>query len=140
MGPVPFDQQSRVYASSLLSVGMDNLLDRWFFSNRLPVALASGIPLLYQRNPGFSEVFPADLNDLFFDEPRSVFGAIDELVSSDRRRLDESSWKNRGFFEANLTKVSVARFIVRNTAEVPELMHCEVAVAWQRIPPLVEVS
>lgn len=136
MGPVPFDEQSRVYGSSLLSVGVDNLFDQLLFSNRLPVALACGVPLLYHRNPGFDKVFPPDFSDVFFDDDREVYGLVDRLLSADSTMLDATSYRGRCFFEENLTSARVARFVVCQATDPLATPPSDAPVRWQQLPAL----
>ncbi len=112
MGPCAFDEQSAIYRSAVLTVGVNNSTYPYVFSNRLPIALASGIPILYNRNPGFDAVFPEWMNGTFFDEDRQLFGRVDALLDASGDELDAVSLKNREFFEQNLTRACVARFIV----------------------------
>jgi len=139
MGPLQFDEQQRVYESSLMSVGVNNSTYPYVFSNRLPIALACGVPLLYHRNPGFDEIFPSELGDLFFDDERSVFARIDALISAGPQHLAAISRRNRQFFEENFTRVTVASFIVRRAMGGACWSASEESIRWQQLPALLAV-
>ena len=145
-GPREFDEQQRLNAGSRLAVGIENLFSPWYFSNRLPIALACGVPLIYRRNPGFDQVFGESLADRFFDTTPQAIAMAERLLASDDDTLRAQSRANRLFFEENLTTELVARYVVSTSlshaGKVPTDSKIGGAGAnaeplWQRIPPLV---
>lgn len=113
MGPVAFDDQTEVYRRARLTVGVDHLDHPFLFSNRLPIALAVGIPVLYRRNPGYDEVFPRELQDCFFSDTARLYEGINGLLAADQSALDLRSHAGRAFFESHLTRTAVARRVLR---------------------------
>lgn len=135
-GPCSFDEQVAVYRSSLMTVGVNNSTYPYVFSNRLPVSLACGIPMLYRANPGFGEVFSAELQDRFFADETELLAGIDRLLSADAATLERMSLANRHFFETNLSRNAVSRFVVSSAA--PSLQGDDAErPAWQSIPVLL---
>lgn len=136
MGPLPFDEQQRVYRSSLLSVGVNNSTYPYVFSNRLPIALACGVPLLYHRNRGFDRVFPPALDRMFFDDELDLFERIDHGLDAGTAALDAVSRGGRRFFDANLTKVLVARFVVSQAMDSHDVPLSSEPILWQQLQAL----
>jgi len=138
MGPVAFNEQTNVYRASRLTVGVDHLADPLFFSNRLPIAMATGIPVLNRRNPGYDEIFPEALQDCFFPSVSDVFTKIDDLLTADVDELAERSRREREFFERSLTRVMVARHVICTTGGVPtHVQHDAGYLAWYGVNPLM---
>lgn len=144
-GPREFDEQQRLNAGSRIAAGIECLFSPWYFSNRLPIALACGVPLIYRRNPGFDQVFGESLADRFFDTTPQAIAMAERLLASDDT-LRAQSRANRLFFEENLTTELVARYVVSTSlsraGKVPTDSRIGGAGAnaeplWQRIPPLV---
>ena len=139
-GSTTFEEQSTVYRSARLTVGINNSTYPYVFSNRLPVALASGIPLLYHANPGFSAVFGDELRGVFFAEERQVLDRVQQRLSEPPEQLTEKSLAGRRFFERNLTTTVVARHILeraqcRRTEPAASVSAAE--SRWQAMPALI---
>ncbi len=112
VGPCAFDAQSEIYARSVVAIGVNNSTYPLVFSNRVPIAFATGIPLVYKANPGYDLVFGHELSDVFFDGDDDAMRRIDELLSLDASQLTAISHRNRSFFDTALTKTLVARHVV----------------------------
>jgi hypothetical protein len=111
-GPCEFDDQSRIYAQSRVAVGVDNLQAPLFFSNRLPIALACGIPVVNGYVVGHEMVFHDTLGDIFALGQGDFLRIIDNLLCRDPGEMEQTSLRNRIFFEENLTKSRVVRHII----------------------------
>jgi Glycosyl transferases group 1 len=136
-GPCAFDEQARVYQRATVAVGVNNSTYPLVFSNRVPIAMACGIPLVYSANPRFAEVFPDQVRATFFSTADEALALIDGLLETPPSSLGEMSLRNRAFFEANLTKSAVARFIVgRATGRGDLPSHAP----WQLVPPLLSIK
>lgn len=137
-GQSDFSTQGAIYAGSDLTVGIDNFSHEAFFSNRLPIALASGVPIVYRRSPGYELVFPKELDDIFFDTWDEMFAAIDRILSMGRAELSAISARNRDFFERSLSRRVVLRFILQDLrGESVPVGHRESRPLWQDMRPLV---
>ncbi|MRR39017.1 glycosyltransferase family 1 protein [bacterium] len=140
MGPCSFDDQSRIYRSAIITVGIENLLLPWYFSDRLPIALASGIPVVYQRSIGFDDIFPPQMAGSWFSDERRMFALVDKLLDGDTSFLKTVSRRGYDFFRESLSRLTVARFVVENTMDCRAIYGADSSVAWQRMPPLLESS
>lgn len=142
-GPREFDEQQRLNADTRIAVGIENLFNPWYFSNRLPIALACGVPLIYGRNPGFDQVFGEGLADRFFDSIPQAIAMAERLLASEDDALLAQSRANRLFFEQNLTTELAARYVVSTSiggasADIlRSSANDDFRPLWQRIPPLI---
>jgi hypothetical protein len=90
-GPCPFDEVGSVYGESSVCVGSDHTMGTYQFSNRLPIALASGIPLVHSRMTGWDEVL-RDLNSWqLFQTDEAAVVAIDRILDLDQSASGELS-------------------------------------------------
>jgi hypothetical protein len=149
-GPCGFDEQQDVYTRSAATIGVNNSTWPLVFSNRLPIALATGIPLAYGANPHVERVFGDEMGDVFFHDEHEAIARIDWLLSRDSGELREISERNRQFFERNLTTVAVCRHVVELaarwrardsssvSARAPSMPGTGTGIQprWQSIPPL----
>ncbi len=73
-GPVPFDQQQAAIQSGRISVNWDHFDTLpYYSSDRLPIALAAGVPHVTSHHPGYQFLFP-DCPGLY------ALKTVDELV------------------------------------------------------------
>lgn len=112
LGPCGIDAQRELYARSVVTIGVNNSTYPLVFSNRLPIALASGIPVAYNRNPGFEHVFGNGLDDVFFTDDDDAVRRLDWLLTRSSDELTAASERNRTFFSTNLARSIVAHSIV----------------------------
>jgi hypothetical protein len=150
MGQCEFDEQARVYSRAAVTIGVNNSTYPLVFSNRLPIAMACGIPVVYSSNARFAEVFPAAVRATFFASVAEALETIDGLLESEATILRQMSLRNRAFFETDLTRSLVARHVVECALVGTELHSGEGQdrargaspdanvnePRWQRIPPL----
>ena len=149
-GPCEFNDQVAVYRRAVVAVGADNSTLPLAFSNRLPIALAVGIPLLYNDVSSSDDVFPTEMQNIFYHDEAHLFQRIDALLDSDSSDLHRLSLEERRFFEDNLSRSVVGRFIVgrvlghrarlgmksnRQIEVDMKAVNMSTAV-WQRVPPL----
>lgn len=135
LGPIAFDEQTEVYRKARLTVGVNNSTYPYVFSNRLPITLAVGVPVLYRRNPGFDGIFPSELQDRFFDDTADFHERIDGLLGLDPIALQARSHDGRRFFDSCLSTTRVARLVVGTLSATDggRLGHC----SWSSLTELV---
>jgi hypothetical protein len=81
-GPIPFDQQEVTCQQAWVTVGWDHY-DRtpYYFSDRLPIALLSGVPHVTNYQPGFEHFFPSDSGIFFAKSPDQMVSIVIQLLS-----------------------------------------------------------
>lgn len=100
MGPCAIDDVSGIYARSRVCVGIDHTMGPFHFSNRLPIALACGIPLVHSAFEGSGEILPDVGTWQFFNDTRGAVAAIDRLLTMDPAELSCLSLRGRRLAEA----------------------------------------
>lgn len=95
-GTLPFAKQAEVYHQSRLALGNNNLQAQYSFSNRLPIALTSGIPILYQSGDGLPELFAQSPVVLFKNE-HDAWEKTRKLLEKDQTTLDAIGLEGRAF-------------------------------------------
>ena len=87
-GPIPFTEQSNVYHSSRIALGVNNLHARYFFSNRLPIALSSGVPVVHNYESGYEVIFKPIEKHNFFETTSEAWRITKNLLDKDQSELD----------------------------------------------------
>ncbi len=87
-GQVPFDRQSEAYHRARLAIGVNNLHASYYFSNRLPIAMASGIPVLYNKEQGMERLFEGCPGIRFFRSTEEAWDHVSALLGADQSELD----------------------------------------------------
>jgi len=72
-GPVPYGEQAEAYGRSAVALGCNNLYAKYYFSDRLPIAMQAGRPMVHEFVEGAVEVFGIDSGVNWF---RSVDEAV----------------------------------------------------------------
>jgi hypothetical protein len=87
-GILPFVDQAKAYYRGRLILGCNNLHAPYYFSNRLPIALASGVPVLYHAEKGVDRIFPPDTPVWFENVDEAVIKAK-EMLRKSQDELDK---------------------------------------------------
>lgn len=87
-GPVRFDDQPKVYHESRLALGTNTLHSPFYFSNRLPIALSCGIPVVYNYESGAERLFSADSGCYFFKSVSEAWEIAESLLGKSQKELD----------------------------------------------------
>lgn len=87
-GPLPFDRQVDCVRSSWVTVSWDHFHDvPYYFSDRLPIALAAGVPHVTNRQPGYETFFRDAAGLVHAPGVIGVADAVSALLSRPRREL-----------------------------------------------------
>lgn len=104
-GPVPYLEQESVIGSADITVNWDHYpRERLFFSDRLPIALASGTVHVTTRHPGYEDFFGDGLPFLHFaSSPDDVLNTVTDLLDSlGPGDLAERAHKSRAYADQYL--------------------------------------
>ena len=109
-GPLPFDRQEEAARNAWLTVAWNHFDSvPYFFSNRLPISLVTGVAHLTNRQPGY-EAFFEDGRELFL--ATSVADAIDRvgtLLEGPRVALERVAARGERFARQHLATSVVFR-------------------------------
>jgi len=89
-GYLPFSEQERILKSSKLLFGC-NIRNYYtfYFSNRLLNSMISGVPILYQYNPGLEKLFSDRIHLFYFDGIDDAVKLAKDLIVWPQYKLDE---------------------------------------------------
>lgn len=118
-GPIPFQEQENVSRKAWLSISWDHF-DKtpFYFSDRLPISLMSGVPHITNYQPGYENLF-SNGQQLFFAS--SVGNAVDMvlyLLSKPRNYLIEFGQKAQEWTRGKLTSRIVYKDMVERILEI----------------------
>lgn len=112
-GPLPFPEQVNLYHSSRVALGVNNWLGpRYYFSNRLPIALSSGVPVVHNYESGYEEIFKPVENFSFFKTTSDAWNITKQLLEKDQKELDEIGLKTHMFAMNRLTATNIMRYMI----------------------------
>ena len=86
-GPLPFEKQSDAYGRGRIALGVNNLHAAYYFSNRLPIAMSSCVPVVDNFEQGFEYLFSRESGCLFFHETEQAWDLAHALVAGNADRL-----------------------------------------------------
>lgn len=87
-GPLPFDAQEKALRSAWISVNWSQFDDiPYYFSDRLPISLVSGVPHVTNHQPGYEHLFPGARGIYFAHSPAEALDVADMLLSLPREQL-----------------------------------------------------
>ena len=103
-GTVPFDRQLEILRSSWISVGYEHFPGTpFYFSDRLPIALLSGVAHAVHFHPGYDILFGNGCELLWADSPEQLVDVVHFALSMGPAFLDELGKRGREFALARLT-------------------------------------
>lgn len=97
-GTIPYAEQHGVIQDSWVSVMWDHFCDNsYYFSDRLPIALAAGVAHVTSFHPGYDEIFRDCRGLIAAKTVREAVEATMYLLSLDRRELMDLGERGREF-------------------------------------------
>jgi hypothetical protein len=88
-GSLPFEKQSSAYARGRIALGVNNLHATFYFSNRLPIAMSSGTPVIYNYEVGFERLFPSESGCLFYRNTEHAWEIARDFLSRSHDELTQ---------------------------------------------------
>jgi len=119
-GRLPFDRQEVTLRSAWLSVNWQHF-DRepYYFSNRVPISMAAGVPHVTNYQPGYERIFKDCEGGLYFAETvGEAVELVEYLLSRPREFLIDEGRKAQAFAHAHLETNVVYADIVRKLKEI----------------------
>lgn len=117
-GPIAFERQEAVIRSAWVSVNWSQFDEiPYYFSDRLPISLCSGVPHITNYQPGFEHVLSGARGVFFANSPREVVDLTDYLLSMPRERLIEIGQEGAAYAQERLNATRVYRDIVTAIGE-----------------------
>ncbi len=111
-GPIPFKEQNQIYHASRIALDVNNLSARYYFSNRLPIALSSGVIVVSNHEEGIEEIFSQLQNPVFFKTTEEAWDIIERLLAKDQDELDDMVLEAREFALSRLTMTDIMKYMI----------------------------
>ena len=112
-GPIAFERQEDVIRSAWISVNWSQFDEiPFYFSDRLPISLAAGVPHITNHQRGFEHVLGDARGAYFVHSPAEALDVADYLLSLPRGRLVEIGEEGRAYARERLNATRVYRDIV----------------------------
>lgn len=108
---VPFHQQNKIYHQSRLVLGVNNLHAHYYFSNRLPIALSSGVLILHNYEKGVRQIFQGEY-PYFFRHKYEAWEMAQALLSKPQEELDALALHYRSVVMKKLTMTSALQYMI----------------------------
>ena len=111
-GPVPYAGQAEVYGRSAAVLGCNNLYAKYSFSDRLPIALQSGRPLIHEFVEGAQEVFGVDSGVRWFRSIEEALHLTEEILNNPEQALVQAE-RARLLAEDRFTTYDALGYMIR---------------------------
>lgn len=111
-GTCSLNEIPTVYSRSRVAVGIDHLVGAYQFSNRLPIALSSGVPLAHSSFEGAEQILPGLSSTQFYEVTSSALSAIDSLLQLSSTQLKALSDRERHLAEVSFRCDKILRFML----------------------------
>ncbi|GAB4470766.1 MAG: hypothetical protein OHK0057_13730 [Thermoflexibacter sp.] len=119
-GQLPFDQQENAIRSAWVSINWDHFDEvPFYFSNRLPISLAAGVPHITSWHPGYDIIFKECKGGLY--TAKTVDEAVEiaqYLLSQPKEFLIEEGQKGKDFVFKHLEADIVYSNIIKKVKEI----------------------
>jgi hypothetical protein len=112
-GPIAFNQQETVIRSAWISMNWSQFDEiPFYFSDRLPISLAAGVPHVTNHQRGFEHVLRDARGVFFVHSPAEALDAADWLLSLPREQLVEIGQQGLDYARERLNATRVYRDVV----------------------------
>jgi len=111
-GPIPFKEQIDVYQSSRISLGLNNLHAGYFFSNRLPISLSSGVIMVHNYEKGVEKIFEEIGYPYFFRTIQESWNITQNLLEKPQNQLDDLAKKYKQFSLSNISMYQNLKYMI----------------------------
>jgi len=113
-GPIPFDNQIDIYHQSKITVGVNNLHAKYYFSNRLPIAMSCGIPVIYGYELGFEDLFPPEQGIFTFKTLDECWKIVSFLLEQELPILNKIGKKAHKYSLDHLSIINVLKYMCKS--------------------------
>jgi hypothetical protein len=112
-GPIAFDRQEEIIRSAWISVNWTQFDEiPFYFSDRLPISLATGVAHITNWQPGFDHLFGQPPGIHFARSPAEVVDIADWLLSLPREQLIDIGRQGQAWVRERLGATRVYRDVV----------------------------
>jgi hypothetical protein len=118
-GTVPFFKQEEVLRSSHMSVGVDHFLSYdQYFSDRLPIALFSGVPHLSWKTPGLELLFKEHEHIYYFNSISESVTRSESILSGSKNERDDITQKGESLIRSKYTEKARMKILLEEVSMI----------------------
>lgn len=110
-GVVAYDEQAEAYGSGMAALGCNNWFAKYYFSDRLPIAMSCGRPVIHYKDAGYDEVFGSSSGVYWFQDLQSAWARFQQVMESPTEAR-ESALRGSDYAERHLTTYESLRYMV----------------------------
>lgn len=111
-GTVEYLKQDELCSLSRITIGVNNYNSKYYFSDRLPIAMISGTPIIHSYEPGYEEVFVGCEELRFFKTAQEALDLALILLSEDQAKLDIIGDQLNSFAVNHLTSLQAFGYMI----------------------------
>jgi hypothetical protein len=113
LGPVPYDDQQLAIRSAWVSANWDYFPgEAHYFSDRLPISMAAGVPHVTTRHPGYDDLFPSSIGLHSAESPEAIVRQVESLLELDQEELLRQGSAAAKFAASHLSQTTSARALL----------------------------
>jgi len=106
-GSVNFFEQEAINRNSWITLGMDHFYKyNGYYSDRLPIALISGVVHITYKTPGLEKIFEDKKDLFFFNTPIEALSIAEQLLKLPKEELIELGLNSKRKFLTSLSEVT----------------------------------
>jgi len=112
-GHIPFDDQEKVLRQNLFSINWDHFPNLpFYFSDRLPISMISGIPHMTNYHPGYEILFKNGEQLVYYHNIDEAVDLVDWMLCQSPKYLEEIGKAGEDYIRKHLTANIVFRGMV----------------------------
>ena len=111
-GPIGYNEQSKIYHKSKIAIRINNYSGKYYFSDGLPIAMLSGIPIVHNYEEGFDELWKSNPGLKFFKSVDEAWELTELLLSKNINEINEIGYNLSKYALNNLTHLIVFKYMV----------------------------
>ena len=110
--------QHKIYSNSKITVQVNNYYGKYYFSDHLPIAMLSGIPIVHNYEEGFDELFKDCKEIRFFKSIKEGFKQCEDLLNKSDAELNEIGCELQNYAIKKLTVELAFEYMINVLKEI----------------------
>jgi len=124
-GVIDYNKQLEVYHKSKIALGTNNPSAKYYFSDRLPIAMLSGKPVVYNYEEGLGKFFEGS-EVYFYKDEYEALEMVEKLLKNNDEYFENTKYTNSEFAKSKLTMDHLMEYMIsymialKNNSEKPK--------------------
>lgn len=111
-GPISFDSQSNIYSKSQMTIAINNLHADYYFSNRFPIALSSGIIILNNNERGLNNLLQMINYPYLFNNMDEAWSLVKKILKKTQNEKEDELYKYMSFSNTKMTMEYALNYMI----------------------------